>query len=464
MPATSRFMRSALVLTLTSVSVTALYVSPAVAKDPDQTLEDLLGVQPETGDSAKGRTLTIVSPEPVAPALEMPTTAAATQASVISDPSLVLKLESPDPSVAPVAKAPAAPTRTPVAASSEPAAAVTAAAKSPADRMPSTLLAELDGLPATAPQDVPASSPIGMPNPLPQLVSETLGDGRTAASAKAARPAQPAAPALPSATAAALGLDIDGAPANVFPEDHNRGSESVSAADLLTRSSAPASAEAAEPVTPAKPEKPRQPDVAAVKPPKPAKPAPEKPVAEAPKPEPESEAAKPAAADTANATQTPEQPPAEDTSMPPIAQPSTARASEPGRTEGSATPRQLTAPANDTLSAPKTLTSGELVGRITFPAFNSTPPLVIKDMIRDKILPTLRMNPNLRVQVSGFADWTPNGSVDASTAISQRRAENITRFLIEEGIEPSRLQTRGVGVDFLPGAARDRVDITAIEP
>jgi outer membrane protein OmpA-like peptidoglycan-associated protein len=261
-----------------------------------------------------------------------------------------------------------------------------------------------------------------------------------------------------------LGLDIDGAPANVFPEDHNRGSESVSAADLLTRSSAPASAEAAEPVTPAKPEKPRQPDIAAVKPPKPAKPAPEKPVAEAPKPESESEAAKPAAADTANATQTPEHPPAEDTSMPPIAQPSTTRASELDRTEGSATPRQLTAPANDTLSAPKTLTSGELVGRITFPAFNSTPPLVVKDMIRDKILPTLRMNPTLRVQVSGFADWTPNGSIDASTAISQRRAENITRFLIEEGIEPSRLQTRGVGVDFLPGAARNRVDITAIEP
>ena len=491
MSLTSRFMRGALALTLASVSVVALSLAPAFAKesDADQTLEDLLGVAPEADTGTQGRSLRIRAPEPeLKPELVKPETPPEVKAPEMpaSEPAArSAALPPADRQTPPVSAiaTPETPFATPVAATPEPEIQDTAPAQAPqlpTDRMPSTLLRKLAGQPATAPEGAAKGSPIGMPKALPQLVAELSGKqpvntsaakAPAAASAEAAsaiekvaapaftpaaaqmpvmamadpaamapepeqallpepmpepmpEPERPATPALPSAKAAELGVAAEPATtASLFPNKGNPGELDISAAELLGEKSParPAQAGSPEPTRPAAPATPVQPTVS-----------------ETPMPPVTAEAAR-----TTDATgKTPSVP-----AIPVAPRPDT-----------------LKIAANDSDQTGKAPASGELIGRITFPAFNSTPPAFVRDLIRDKILPTLQGNPALKVAVSGYADWTPNGSVDASTDIGQRRAENITQFLRDQGIAPERLQTRGIGVDFRPGAPRDRVDITVIEP
>jgi OOP family OmpA-OmpF porin len=55
----------------------------------------------------------------------------------------------------------------------------------------------------------------------------------------------------------------------------------------------------------------------------------------------------------------------------------------------------------------------------------------------------LKANPNLTVQLEGYAD--PTGPRDYNVALSQRRVEAVRRFLIEQGAELPRIHAIGMG-------------------
>ena len=52
-------------------------------------------------------------------------------------------------------------------------------------------------------------------------------------------------------------------------------------------------------------------------------------------------------------------------------------------------------------------------------------------------------NPGTAVQVQGFTDST--GSDAANLALSAARAESVTRYLVQRGVDPARLDAAGFG-------------------
>lgn len=62
------------------------------------------------------------------------------------------------------------------------------------------------------------------------------------------------------------------------------------------------------------------------------------------------------------------------------------------------------------------------------------------------ILATLRANPGLRVLVTGWCDHV--GSLRVNDRISRLRAEAVKRWLVGQGIDPTRINTRGNGIDY----------------
>jgi OOP family OmpA-OmpF porin len=75
-----------------------------------------------------------------------------------------------------------------------------------------------------------------------------------------------------------------------------------------------------------------------------------------------------------------------------------------------------------------------------------------KATIRPESKPTLESSvavlkeyPTLRVLISGHTDTT--GPRDKNVLLSQERAEAVKKYLVAEGVEPNRVETRGVGPD-----------------
>jgi len=64
----------------------------------------------------------------------------------------------------------------------------------------------------------------------------------------------------------------------------------------------------------------------------------------------------------------------------------------------------------------------------------------------------LEANPDLRVRIDGHTD--SRGSDAHNQALSERRAEAVRKFFIENGIDPSRLESRGFG-ESQPAAPND---------
>lgn len=60
-----------------------------------------------------------------------------------------------------------------------------------------------------------------------------------------------------------------------------------------------------------------------------------------------------------------------------------------------------------------------------------------------QIVELLRLDPALRLSVDGHTDDV--GADDRNLALSKRRAEAVATALVEAGVDPSRLQTRGLG-------------------
>lgn len=75
--------------------------------------------------------------------------------------------------------------------------------------------------------------------------------------------------------------------------------------------------------------------------------------------------------------------------------------------------------------------------------------------ILDRAVEVLKKYPQVRIEVSGHTD--SNGEYAHNVDLSQRRAESVRKYLIENGIEESRIETRGAGPNE-PIATNDTAD------
>lgn len=64
----------------------------------------------------------------------------------------------------------------------------------------------------------------------------------------------------------------------------------------------------------------------------------------------------------------------------------------------------------------------------------------------DKLAGFLRQYPDRRLLIEGYTDST--GSDSYNIGLSQRRAESVRRALIQRGVDPSRITTRGYGKSY----------------
>lgn len=63
--------------------------------------------------------------------------------------------------------------------------------------------------------------------------------------------------------------------------------------------------------------------------------------------------------------------------------------------------------------------------------------------ILDRAVEVLKKYPQVRIEVSGHTD--SNGEYAHNVDLSQRRAESVRKYLVDNGIEESRIETRGAG-------------------
>lgn len=405
MPATSRFPMKMALLAGTCLLTVA---GSAFAKDAtDQKLQELLGVQTEP---ERARGLTIVKPQLQEPEPSLPFTSAPAPApsTPAAQPAAPVIAAPPAPAIAP--PAPPAPVQIQL-------------------QLPSTT-AERLGIDTKQVPPPRIRSAIGAPQALPELVREAAGKPTVAPQSPppvAPKPPKPelAAVVPPVVKPAAMAAPVVAAvpvpvplPAKPEPEAKPQPTPAPVPAPEPKPVDVPVPAPAPVPAP--------QPKPADVPPPAPVPaPTPAAPVAPAPEPvAPETEdslATKLLAAPEA--------------------------------------PRLLVKPEGAPPPAPAVPVAEQRIGRIEYPPFQSALHTLVKDRLRQTVLPVLKDNRNVRVNVLGFASWTANGSVEASQAIAERRADAIIAFLVEEGIDPNRLHKKVGGVDVKPGAPRDRVDL-----
>lgn len=96
--------------------------------------------------------------------------------------------------------------------------------------------------------------------------------------------------------------------------------------------------------------------------------------------------------------------------------------------------------------------------KVTFPviyfAFNSIGILQNEETKLNAILKTLKENPNMKVTVTGWCDT--KGSVAVNKRISRLRAEAVKTWLVQNGIEASRITAIGNGSDGTQDADKAR--------
>ncbi|WP_165703829.1 OmpA family protein [Enhygromyxa salina] len=87
----------------------------------------------------------------------------------------------------------------------------------------------------------------------------------------------------------------------------------------------------------------------------------------------------------------------------------------------------------------------DLAGILKGINFDSDKDVIKKDSkpILDRAVEVLQMYPQVRVEISGHTD--SNGGYEHNVDLSQRRSAAVKRYLVDAGIDESRIETRGAG-------------------
>jgi OOP family OmpA-OmpF porin len=81
----------------------------------------------------------------------------------------------------------------------------------------------------------------------------------------------------------------------------------------------------------------------------------------------------------------------------------------------------------------------------------------------------MKKNPDLKVEVDGHADST--GTPEYNMTLSEKRAEAVKKYFVDQGVDPDRLTTKGFGItkpaasnDTREGRAKNRrVELTPVQ-
>lgn len=107
-------------------------------------------------------------------------------------------------------------------------------------------------------------------------------------------------------------------------------------------------------------------------------------------------------------------------------------------------------PAEEAVSTPATEETAEPAATITFPViyfdFNKTDIRNSEVAKLQEIFNILRDNPDMKILIAGWAD--PKGGDAVNKRMSLRRAETVKTWLVNQGIDASRMEVQGMGIDY----------------
>jgi len=407
---------------LAGVSVVALTLavpSLSVAQQQDMSLEEIFGVPADTNTVKPAKKKTAQEVEPVAPAA--PEATAAAPAPDLLQPISPINDTAPDMN----ALAPASPADIEAAA----------AKKNEADALMESMFSQTPTQPAPA-----AAAPLApMPPAAISAPAPTVSpDAPEAFFGEAApQPTQPAAPAAPTKAA-------KNAPSPDIQQLLDESSAALEPAKIPAKPAAPApmpyladySADDYAPVTPDS----RTADIAPIIPPE-QKPTP-----------------------VVNNTAPAQLQQLERQAQPP-APPASLLWDKPGMVASNApAPVDLTqfqAPEHTGASVMALPSLPSILVRLEFVPYTSALAPSTLNAVQ-QLAAALQRDPGVMIELQGFADLARKSSLDASRDIAARRAGNVAQALVDAGVAPERLRVNGVGLDFMPGAVRDRVDVVVV--
>ena len=99
-----------------------------------------------------------------------------------------------------------------------------------------------------------------------------------------------------------------------------------------------------------------------------------------------------------------------------------------------------------------------LAATLAFTPFHSVMPAGVEVQLQD-IANTLKQDTMRTVELRGYADWTPNGSLEATDYLAEKRATIVKEYLQTQGIAATRIKVVGKGYDYAGGVPRDRVEV-----
>ena len=87
----------------------------------------------------------------------------------------------------------------------------------------------------------------------------------------------------------------------------------------------------------------------------------------------------------------------------------------------------------------------------------------ISRALSTNVIPKLAQHQNWRIQIQAFASAQDRGGISGARRMSLSRALSIRSFLLDQGIEPHRMDVRALGIktDRTP---LDRVDLVFFDP
>lgn len=111
---------------------------------------------------------------------------------------------------------------------------------------------------------------------------------------------------------------------------------------------------------------------------------------------------------------------------------------------------QTPTPVEEVETVPVEEETPEVVAPVTFPViyfeFDKTDIRNSEKAKLQDILDILRDNPDMKIRIDGWSD--PWGGAAVNRRVSLRRAESVKTWLVGQGIDATRIQTQGMGVDY----------------